>query len=138
MERKKRCYKHFYWLQSTVNGSNYDKQAARKRASEQRSRFLSSPLTIASPFACGSRVTSPDGLPNACSRATLLIVLMFLMGSKGGAVVRALMHPAVDAMMWVEFVVCSLPCSESFFLQVHHRFFPSPQISIRSRTHGYV
>ena len=28
---------------------------------------------------------------------------------------RALTHPVVDAMMCVEFVVCSLPCSESFF-----------------------
>ena len=29
--------------------------------------------------------------------------------------VRALTHPAVDALMRVEFIVCSLPCSESFF-----------------------
>ena len=43
------------------------------------------------------------------------------MGSKGGAVVRALAshqcgpgsNPGVD--MWVEFVVGSLPCSERFF-----------------------
>ena len=46
-------------------------------------------------------------------------------GSKGGAVVRALAshqcgpgsNPGIDAIkiMWVEFVVGSLPCSERFF-----------------------
>ena len=85
------------------------------RASNEAAFFPHPSQYIASPFACGSRLTSPDTLPNSCSQATLLIVLMLLMGSKGGAVVRALTHPAVDAIMWVEFVVCSLPCSESFF-----------------------
>ena len=39
--------------------------------------FLSPPLALASPFARGSRVTSPDSPKRrACSEASLLIVLM--------------------------------------------------------------
>ena len=39
----------------------------------------------------------------------------------------------------VGWVCCLLsPSLWKFFLQVHHRFPPSPQISIRSGTHGYV
>ena len=45
-------------------------------------------------------------------------------GGKGGTVVRALAshqcglgsNPSVNTIMWVEFVVGSLPCSERFFL----------------------
>ena len=39
----------------------------------------------------------------------------------------------------VSWVCCLLsPLLWKFFLQIHHRFSPSPQISIRSGTHGYV
>ena len=39
----------------------------------------------------------------------------------------------------VGWVCCLLsPLLWKFFLQIHHRFSPSPQISIRSGTHGYV
>ena len=45
------------------------------------------------------------------------------MGSKGGAVVRVLAshqcdlgsNPGVEATLWVEFVIGSLPCPEWFF-----------------------
>ena len=48
-------------------------------------------------------------------------------------------HASCRRRHHVGWVCCLLsPLLWKFFLQVHHRFSPSPQISIRSGTHGYV
>ena len=48
-------------------------------------------------------------------------------------------HVSCRRRHYVGWVCCLLsPLLWKFFLQIHHRFSPFPQISIRSGTHGYV